>query len=490
MYSNQPREITFADIMGTLWKHRVRFAATVLIVLIAALVYAFVAPPTWEGSQAIYVRDDAAARFGSTRGVLREEQVKNTQQTLLEIVHGNSLLKNVLQRVGPPQSTDSAAQWPSEKSIEELGDAVSLAPPKGTEFGKTEVFYLKVKDRQRDRAVQLTEAVYAELEKTFGDLRAAVAQSAITELQEAVVLNENNLDQATKRLSQIENDVGIDLVALRMLHQSPTGDTSVYRTLTGALDELRQSKAVENQHSAMLAMLKKAERDPLLMMAAPKELLDCHPGLSRLIQGLSESRLRLFAEQSRLTDDHPDVRAVKREEAGICEGIRGELSTAIEGVSAAQELAAVKCVTLEEQVADLNNRLNRLTNMRAEYSNLVMQVDQRRNLVEESQRNLSQARAAFVSATTSSVFNRMDLPDGGIRPVSASRRLIGLSGLLGSMLAGVGVVFLTAPISRREEKTRQESAPARTPHQRGGMDRVVFTRIAAGETVATGESSA
>ena len=129
------------------------------------------------------------------------------------------------------------------------------------------------------------------------------------------------------------------------------------------------------------------------------------------------------------------------------------MATAIQGVSAASELAATRRATLETQVNELNQRLGRLTNMRAEYSNLVAQVEQRRSLVEESQRNLAQARAACAAATTSSLLSRVDSPDGGLRPVSPSRAMIGLGGLLGSIMAGFGVVLLTAPIGRREDAT-------------------------------------
>ena len=156
-----------------------------------------------------------------------------------------SLLKNVLQELGPPQETDSADPWPSDKAVDSLRSVVSLTPPKGSEFGKSDVFYLKVRDRNRDRSLRLTETIYADLEKTFGQLQATIAQSEITELKESVTLAENNLAQATKRLSQIEKEAGIDLVALRMLHQSPTGDTYVFRELTSALDELRQTKATQ-----------------------------------------------------------------------------------------------------------------------------------------------------------------------------------------------------------------------------------------------------
>jgi hypothetical protein len=126
-----------------------------------------------------------------------------------------------------------------------------------------------------------------------------------------------------------------------------------------------------------------------------------------------------------------------------------------------------------------------LTDVRAEYSNLVNQVEHRRNLVEESQRTLAQARASFTGATASSVLSRMDQPDGGLYPVSASRTMIGLGGLLASVLGGVGIVFLTAPINRREDPLVSETAFMQTPRPlRKAARRKVASRYA--EPVAVG----
>jgi polysaccharide biosynthesis transport protein len=479
MPSPQNHDSTFPNVFGIIWRYRWRCAATMIVVLGLVAAYAVFAPPTWLASQAIIVRDDAVARFGNTGRWREEGEVKNTQETLQEITASSSLLKNALQRVGPP-SDDSAHTWPSDEAVVDLRKAVILAPPKGMEFGKTAVFYLKVKNRNRDRALQLTDAIYTELAKAFGQLRATMAKSAISELKESVTLTEANLAQATQRLSEIEKEAGIDLVALRMLHQSPAGEVPIYHTLATGLEDLRQTTAAQAQQATLKAMLEKAQANPLLLLAAPKELLDCHPGLARLIQGLSESRLHSFNGASKLTEEHPEMRALHREEANIREGIREELATAIQGVSVAGALAATRRATLETQVNDLNRRLSRLTNIRAEYSNLVAQVEQRRTLVEESQRNLAQARAAAAAATTSSLLSRVDSPDGGLRPISASSAMIGLGGLLASMMAGVGVVFLTAPLGRREVPPLpplRRSRSSQSPSARAGGDRVILTRI-------------
>jgi polysaccharide biosynthesis transport protein len=482
MRSVQQRDTVLSDTTRTIWRCRWRCAATMIAVLGLTAAYAICAPPSWLASQAIIVRDDATAQFGATGRSREGADVKNTQETLQEIVASRSVLRNSLQRVGAPANA-STESWPSEQTIVELRRVVSLAPPKGMEFGKTAVFYLKVKDPDRNRAIQLTEAIDLELGRAFGQLRAAMNQSAISELTASVTLTEANLAQATRRLAEVEKEAGVDLVALRMLHQSPVCDVPIYHALANSLDELRRSRAEQAQQTELLAMLRKAKTNPLLLSAAPKELIECHPGLARLIQGLSESRLRSFAGASKLSEEHPEMVAIRREEANIRDGIRQELSTAIQAVSVAIELGATRRATLDKQVDELNRRLSRLTDIRAEYSNLVAQVEQRRSLVEESQRNLAEARAACAAATSSSLLSRVDAPDGGLRPVSPSRAVIGLSGLLASVLAGFGVVLLTAPIGRRED-TALASPPRKGGNweaslRRASGDRVISTRVPA-----------
>ena len=129
---------------------------------------------------------------------------------------------------------------------------------------------MKVKNPNRDRALRLTEAIYVELGRAFGQLRAAMSQNAIAELKASVELTEANLTQATRRLAKVEKQAGVDLVALRMLHQSPVGDVPIYHTLASGLDELRRSREEQAQQAALLAMLRKAEVNPLLLLAAPR----------------------------------------------------------------------------------------------------------------------------------------------------------------------------------------------------------------------------
>ncbi len=69
----------------------------------------------------------------------------------------------------------------------------------------------------------------------------------------------------------------------------------------------------------------------------------------------------------------------------------------------------------------------------------------RSTLLERAEQNLAEARAARASAKAASLIARIDTPDAGIRPIGPSRIVIALCGVLGGLLVGFGIVFLSVP---------------------------------------------
>ena len=89
-------------------------------------------------------------------------------------------------------------------------------------------------------------------------------------------------------------------------------------------------------------------------------------------------------------------------------------------------------------------------------------------LLERAEQNLAEARAARASAKAASLISRIDAPDAGIRPVGPGRITIALCGVLGGLLTGFGLVFLTVPVNTTI------AAPA-TPAIEDGTRRVPAT---------------
>ena len=98
-------------------------------------------------------------------------------------------------------------------------------------------------------------------------------------------------------------------------------------------------------------------------------------------------------------------------------------------------------------------RLERLAGLRATYTNLLSESSNRAKLLERAEQGLNNARATLAGAKVASLISPVDDPDTGTHPVSPSRMLVVLGGLLGGLLTGLGVVFLTAPAAAKEAMT-------------------------------------
>ena len=135
--------------------------------------------------------------------------------------------------------------------MESLQNAVKIAPPKGVEFGTTEVFYLEVRDKDRDRVRQLSSALSHQLQLDLQEIRNAKAQSMIEELNKAAQVARSDLQAATVKLTALEKQVGSDLPELRSLLDANSSDTSLRRTVSEIESELRQFRGAAEGQSAI-----------------------------------------------------------------------------------------------------------------------------------------------------------------------------------------------------------------------------------------------
>ena len=134
-----PREVL--GILATHW--RLWLAPAVLLGMVAA-VYALVSRPTWQASQALIIRNEASNSAASPGKFAGADEMKTVQQTILELVKSHAVLAGALAEIGPAASEPKKPAWPSDRDVDALRGAIKLVPPKGAEFGSTEVFYLDV----------------------------------------------------------------------------------------------------------------------------------------------------------------------------------------------------------------------------------------------------------------------------------------------------------------------------------------------------------
>jgi len=450
-----PREL--GRLLVVYWP---RWAVITLLATAATATYALLAPKTWQASQALIVRNEAVGSEVDSGRFRGAEDLKSIQETILELSKSHSVLEATLVALGPPADHAWPAPWPTDKDIESLQKAVKIVPPKGVEFGSSEVFYLEIRDQDRARAAALSSAICRQLQIHLQEIRNAKAQSMIDELNKAVQLASSDLCAATAQLTALEKKVGNDLPELRSLLDSNSGDTSLRRTVSEIENELRQSRGTEKADRQLLALLKQAQADPTRLMATPNRLLESQPALRRLKEGLVDAQLRTAALQGRMSDAHPAVISAKDAESQVASRLHGEITTAIHGLESELNLDTNRLEMLEKQRSDAAARLTRLAGLRATYTNVLSEAANRAKLLERAEQNLANARSNSASAKAASLITCVDAPDTGTCPVSMSGAMIVLTGLLGGMLAGLGIVLLTAPETAAAAGATQPTSPA------------------------------
>jgi uncharacterized protein involved in exopolysaccharide biosynthesis len=407
--------------------------------------YAVLKHDRWEASQAVSVRNETTGGAERTGDFRIEDEMKATQETLLEIARSRPVLTAALADVGPPKEWQGEGVWPSQDDVDDLQDVLKLTPPKGAEFGKTEIFYIKLRDPQRERAIKLLDRLCSHLAERFGELRDAKARGMAAELSEVVSLAATRLQDAKDHLAEMEKNVGSNLVELRMLEQSPAGVSDLNRELTEAENEVRQAQAQQSLNRGILRLLREAQKDPQLLVTAPNSLFEAQPNLERLADGLVDVQLKTSSLLGVMHEHHPQVLASRQAEEAIRHKIFSELTLALHAIEAENQLTDGRVEYLEGRLADMRQRMSEVAVLRVEYASLNGEVAHRRALLEAAERHLADAQASQAVAIKCSLIDRIGVPDTGSRPVGPGRSVIALTGIAGGLIAGLGILVLTVP---------------------------------------------
>jgi uncharacterized protein involved in exopolysaccharide biosynthesis len=477
MISNHAPAICPTQVFRTLNAHWRRWLLPTVGIALLSGGYLLFRSPWWEASQALVIRNEAAHNEQGPGRFRQLDDMKVTQDTVLELAKSSSVLSAALAEVGPPGGAPDST-WPTVADVSDLRELVALSPPKGAEFGKTEIFYLKIKDHDRARAERLVSAVARHLQAGLQSLRRDKAQSMIDELDHSARLAEADLARSIERLAKLEAQIGSDLGELRMLDLSATGDSDLRRKLVAIDEEIRQTQTSKQSNQELHALLVAARQDPSQLLATPNRLLESQPALRRLKDGLIDAQLRTSQLLGAMKADHPQAASARLAESQIRQQLHAELEAAARGVEVEQRLAASRLQMLLDERAQLSSRLNKVAGLRAEYSSLTSDMKHRTALVEAAHRELAEARASQAGATTS-LITLVDRPETGDRPVGPSAAAILLAGLFGGLLCGLALVFLTAPAAQIDSAKQSAITGGTHPSGRGLSLSETLAKVAA-----------
>lgn len=441
----------------------------------------FLKTDTYIASQALLVRDEANGAVMRLGRFQSQTEMKAAQETILEMAKSHQVVREALVAVGePPQimnwlfPASFSGEYPSKELVEETANqAIQVHAPKGTEFGTTEIIYLDIKSNSTDHARRLNKALCDALESRLQQVRRARADGVILELVSARNSRRQALTEATQHLEETERAAGSDLTDLRGLTETVGGNSSSRAELEQIKNEIRQSETTRQALLSDRDMLIKASQDPQGFLVAPGSVLNAHPGLKRMREGLADSQIQGAHILGKFTPDHPSAIASNSAQAAIAGQFSNELKAAITTVDADLALADIKLQRLESQKVKAEARLAAIAEGRAAYANLVADVKSKTALLETAERELAGAQAARDASISTSLLTRLDAPIVSDRPTGPGRTtLSGLSAIAG-LVFGLGIVFAVTPIDMgttygrrsRDKVTGRRSADLSFPNE-------------------------
>ncbi len=443
MARSTPPPVSANDILRTLHDEPRRWLIPAVVVALASLVFAIARPRVWEASQSLVVRDEVSNDALRKANSSRAEDTKAAQETVLELAHSQSVLRRALEIVGPGVS--SAADFPTAREVEELAENIQLTPPKGSEFGKTDIFYLKSQDRDRERALALARTVSEQVQSSFESLRKTKVRSVIQELEKSAALASHELDRSTSELAAMERLIGgSDLGELRIMNELPSGMSDLRNESFAIEGELRKEISEKLQNEQLLAILKAAAVDPGELVACPNSLLNSQPGLKRLKDGLVDAQIKRATLSGSMSPEHPQVQAAHEAAEQIGVDLHSELAIAVRAIEADLRLSGNRIASLEVQKAKLHDRFDKLADIRARYNNLVAMARHRGEILKAAELELAEARSKQATAHTGALLQLIGEPVTGTRPIGPGGATIVLAGIFGGLILGLGLVVLTA----------------------------------------------
>ncbi|MDZ4659682.1 MAG: hypothetical protein SH868_19080 [Bythopirellula sp.] len=437
---------------------------------VLSLVYAIFMTRYWEAFQGMVVREEASVSAGSKQpGKFADlYEMRTFQETILELAKSHQVVSTTMKNVAEAETGEVPAE-PTAEQIEKFRKRLTMSPPDGAEFGKTEVFYFSVKDPSRERAIDLVAALCKQLALRLGHLRQERSQGLTNELEKQVELAGKVHQEENTRLKEFEMQVGSDLGELRVLHSAMGGQSDLRQQLVELEKETRAVEARLREAEDLLIVLQAAQDNPEELVAMPSSLLKIQPTLQRLKNGLVDAQLQVSKLSGTRTTSHPYVRAAQETVVQVREELHRELAVVIEGLQVEVGLSHNRLEVLTSQVGGLQKRLNRLAELRAEYTSRVASVESSRAVLSQARKQLSEVRAKQVAAQSAQLVTPIDSPETGPHPVGLGRTMVVILGSFGGLVLGLGWLFLNLPTEASVSQTiaveLSTTEPLPTPKQ-------------------------
>ena len=412
---------------------------------IGGLGMALLSSDTWSARQPLVLRDEANGAVDRLGRFSSQTELKAAQETILEMVKNPEVVAGALRQIGPADGSNDP-NFPTPKYVDDVAtESINVVAPQGSEFGNTEMIYLRVEAESADRAKQFCSVMLDNLTAHLRQVRRIRADSVIVELTHARDLARQKLDSALARMKEVEVAVGSDLGELRNLNDTISGDGANRRTMQETFRELQVAEQELKRLESLYKVLLAGSKDARHLLISGDELLSSQPSLQRLKDGLIDAQIESSRLTSIYTENHPRRRAAITTEREIAQRMLEEARGAVQAMEPTLKLNRDHVEKLRGQHETLTSKLTKLAGVRTSYSKLDAEVRALTEMLGRAEAALSEAQASRSAALSTNLLSELGPPQVGDRPEGMSGSMTTLGSLIAGLVFGLGAVFLVAP---------------------------------------------
>jgi hypothetical protein len=410
----------------------------------AGIGYSMVSRDYWSASQPMVLRDETTGAADRLGRFASQTELKAAQETILEMARNLEVVTAALKAIGPPSG--SPANWPTSTTVASTAKKlVNVRAPRGGEFGGSDMFYLQVEQDSPERARQFCEALFDSLTQQMRQVRQVRADSLIAELTHAKALAQERLKTAADSMREIEVNFGSDLGELRNLTEAINGEGANRRAMEDTIKELQIAELELEKLHSLKVFLTRGLSDPNHLLVSGADLLTRQPSLQRLKDGLIDAQLARSKLSGNMRPDHPKIKTAEIAEVAIIQAIEEEIGSVLQSMEPMIKIETERVERLTAKRNDLEKRLERLADIRTNYSRYASEVKHRTTLLEQAERALTDAEASRSAAVSTNLIAKLGPVTVSDNPVGPSTKILAVGGGAAGMIIGLGVVFLVAP---------------------------------------------
>ncbi len=439
-----PDNATFDSIARAIrplaFRHGWYFVLPIVLCLFTAALYIVAGSKSYRASQSLAVRDDLLGESFKPGRYTSLESLKNAQEIISHLARRPAVIRAAWRNAFPEKANNP--HWPSDDQIEQIQNQISVIGSNGAELGKTEVIVLTVRQAKRATAKTAVEQLAAEVERHLRELRINQLRSMRNEQEQVVTTLERGLDQFHHQLQEFESSLGADLGTLRSLLENSSGQNELLRALESIRTEKRNAEHDWERIAKQQSLLRELHDDPLATTALSGELLNAHPTLKRLFDGLAEWQIKASAERGRYTDRHSAVQAAEQALVEVHRQLMTEAGRVQQYLTNQRQLVEQNLQRLQRAEAAYESKLAQIGRHRVEYQSLVSELTKRSEALAKARHYLLELRSLTEPTTELSLLTPVGAAQADTRPQGPSKSMLLLSALLGGLAIGGGLVAL------------------------------------------------